>query len=78
MPFSILFSSGSTLISNGLKEVETIMHSQAVLIKNAHLSQEKNQILDRMLFRIRAVQKAKSNKYILLNAPNESIPEITV
>ncbi len=72
-----IVSSGSTLISNGLKEVETIMHSQAVLIKNAHLSQEKNQILDRMLFRIRAVQKAKSNKYILLNAPNESIPEIT-
>lgn len=72
-----IVSSGSTLISNGLKEVETIMHSQAILVKNSNLSSEKNLILDRMLFRIRAVQKAKSNKYILLNAPNESIPEIT-
>lgn len=72
-----IVSSGSTLISNGLKETETIMHSQAVMIKNNHLPDRKNQILERLLFRIRAVQKAKSNKYILLNAPNESIPKIT-
>jgi ATP phosphoribosyltransferase len=71
-----LVSSGSTLFMNGLKEVETILKSQAVLIKNNNLSNEKQQLLDKLLFRIKAVKKSKNNKYILLNAPNENLQEI--
>jgi ATP phosphoribosyltransferase len=71
-----LVSSGSTLFMNGLKEVETILKSQAVLIKNQSLSDEKQQLLDKLLFRIQAVKKSKNNKYILLNAPNENLQEI--
>ena len=71
-----LVSSGSTLFMNGLKEVETILQSQAVLIKNQGLAPEKQQLLDRLLFRIQAVKKAKNNKYVLLNAPNEKLKEI--
>lgn len=71
-----LVSSGSTLFMNGLKEVETILQSQAVLIKNQDLAAEKQQLLDRLLFRIQAVKKAKNNKYVLLNAPNEKLKEI--
>jgi len=71
-----LVSSGSTLFMNGLKEVEVILKSQAVLIKNKNLSTEQQQILDKLLFRIQAVKKAKNNKYILLNAPNEKLKEI--
>ena len=71
-----LVSSGSTLFMNGLKEVETILPSQAVLIRNNELATEKQQLLDKFLFRIRAVKKAKHNKYILLNAPNEKLEEI--
>ncbi len=71
-----IVSSGSTLFSNGLKEVEVIMKSEAVLIKRPQLSEEKQSILDKLLFRIQAVKKAESSKYILLNAPNESIPKI--
>lgn len=71
-----LVSSGSTLFMNGLKEVETILQSQAVLIKNQGLEQEKLAILSKLLFRIQAVKKAKSNKYILLNAPNDKLAEI--
>jgi ATP phosphoribosyltransferase len=71
-----LVSSGSTLFMNGLKEVETILKSQAVLIKNSNLSNEKQQLLDKLLFRIKAVKKSKNNKYILLNAPNENLQEI--
>jgi len=71
-----LVSSGSTLFMNGLKEVETILQSQAVLIKNNGLGQPQLDLLDKLLFRIRAVKKAKRNKYILLNAPNEKIKEI--
>ncbi|MBS0001103.1 MAG: ATP phosphoribosyltransferase [Cyclobacteriaceae bacterium] len=71
-----IVSSGSTLISNGLKEVETIMSSEAVLIANADLPAEKEMILEQFLFRINAVQKAKSFKYILLNAPNDKIDQI--
>src|SRR4051794_37941229 len=65
-----LVSSGSTLFMNGLKEVETILKSQAVLIKNNYLSEEKELLLEKLLFRIKAVKKSKNNKYILLNAPN--------
>jgi ATP phosphoribosyltransferase len=61
---------------NGLKEVETILRSQAVLIKNQNLSNEKQQLIDKLLFRIKAVKKSKNNKYILLNAPNEHLNEI--
>jgi ATP phosphoribosyltransferase len=71
-----LVSSGSTLFMNGLKEVETILRSQAVLIRNKDLSSEKALLLDKLLFRIKAVKKSKNNKYILLNAPNEHLQEI--
>jgi len=71
-----LVSSGSTLFTNGLKEVETVLQSQAVLIKNYQLGHVQQYLLDKLLFRIRAVKKAKNNKYILLNAPNEKLTEI--
>lgn len=71
-----LVSSGSTLFMNGLKEVETILLSQAVLIRNKNLGDEQLRLLDKLLFRIQAVKKAKNNKYILLNAPNEKLEEI--
>lgn len=72
-----IVSTGSTLLSNGLKEVEVVMQSEAVLISNASLSEEKGKILEKLLFRIESVQKAKNNKYILLNCPNEAIERIT-
>jgi ATP phosphoribosyltransferase len=72
-----IVSSGSTLLSNGLKEVEVVMKSEAVLIANPELDIEKQNILDKLLFRMEAVQKAKNNKYILLNCPNEAIEKIT-
>jgi len=72
-----IVSTGSTLITNGLKEVETVMKSQAVLIASEQLSEEKQKILDRLLFRIRAVKRASENKYILLNAPNAAIDKIS-
>jgi ATP phosphoribosyltransferase len=71
-----LVSSGSTLFMNGLKEVETIFHSEAVLIRHPLLGNEQQQILEKLLFRIRAVRKARHTKYILLNAPNENLREI--
>ena len=71
-----LVSSGSTLFMNGLKEVEVILRSQAVLIKNNQLNDTQIQLLGRLLFRIRSVKKAKRNKYVLLNAPNEKLAEI--
>src|SRR5215510_8377709 len=70
-----LVSSGSTLFMNGLKEVQTILQSQAVLIKNKKLDDSKLQLLNKLLFRIKAVRKAKRNKYVLLNAPNEKLKE---
>ncbi len=71
-----LVSSGSTLFSNGLKEVETILFSEAVLAANKNLSAEKQSILDKLLFRIKAVKAAKNNKYIMLNAPNHQLKNI--
>jgi len=71
-----IVSTGSTLISNGLKEVEVAFKSEAVLISSNQLFTDKQQILDELLFRIKAVQKAQRNKYILLNAPNSSLKEI--
>ena len=71
-----IVSSGSTLISNGLREVETIMQSEAVIIANRQMTKEVQDILDNLLFRIRSVMAASNNKYILLNAPNEHLEEI--
>ncbi|RYG03550.1 MAG: ATP phosphoribosyltransferase [Chitinophagaceae bacterium] len=71
-----LVSSGSTLFMNGLKEVETVLKSEAVLVSSGKLTPAKAQLLDKFLFRIRAVKQAKNNKYILLNAPNEKVQEI--
>lgn len=71
-----IVSTGSTLLSNGLKEVEQIFQSEAVLIKNKNLSAEKEEILNQLLFRLESVKRAQKNKYILLNAPNESLTKI--
>ncbi|MFN3782728.1 MAG: ATP phosphoribosyltransferase [Spirosomataceae bacterium] len=71
-----IVSSGSTLLSNGLKEVETIFKSEAVLIATENLSEEKTLLLNKLLFRINAVQTAQNYKYILLNAPNEKLDHI--
>jgi ATP phosphoribosyltransferase len=71
-----LVSSGSTLLTNGLKEAETILNSQAVLIQNKQLSPQKLKLLQRLQFRIRSVKKAKNNKYILLNAPDDKLNQI--
>jgi ATP phosphoribosyltransferase len=72
-----IVSTGSTLIMNGLKEVETVMNSEAVLISNPNLNAEKKGLLDKLTFRMDAVQNAQKNKYILLNAPNNKIEEIS-
>ncbi len=71
-----IVSTGSTLISNGLKEVEVVMRSEAVLLQSPKLPDDKQKILDDLLFRFRAVQKAKNNKYILLNAPDKNLEKI--
>ncbi|MFC5190476.1 ATP phosphoribosyltransferase [Algoriphagus aquatilis] len=71
-----IVSSGSTLMMNGLKEVEEVFKSEAVLIGNKNLADWKKVILDKLLFRINAVQTGKSNKYVLMNVPNTSIPRI--
>lgn len=71
-----LVSTGSTLMGNGLKEVEVVMRSEAVMISHPKLTTEKQSILDKLLFRIESVKKAKDTKYILLNCPNEAIDKI--
>jgi len=71
-----LVSSGSTLLSNGLKEVETILYSQAVLIGHKQFDNRQQETLEKLLFRVHAVKKAKNNKYVLLNAPNDKLQEI--
>jgi ATP phosphoribosyltransferase len=71
-----IVSSGSTLFMNGLKEVETVLKSEAVLVSNKNLDAKQLEILERLLFRIHAVRKAKHNKYILLNAPNDKLDKI--
>jgi ATP phosphoribosyltransferase len=71
-----IVSSGSTLYINGLKEVETILKSQAVMISGPDLNADKEAILEKLLFRIRALKNARENKYILLNAPDEAIENI--
>lgn len=72
-----IVSSGSTLISNGLKEVETILKSEAVLISSGQLSAEKDDLLGRLRFRIQSVLRARQHRYILMNVPDEAIEEVT-
>jgi ATP phosphoribosyltransferase len=72
-----IVSSGSTLLSNGLMEVETIFRSEAILIAQPGLSADKQALVEKLLFRIKAVQAAKNNKYIVLNAPNDALDTIT-
>ncbi|MGZ3921015.1 MAG: ATP phosphoribosyltransferase [Bacteroidia bacterium] len=71
-----IVSTGSTLLMNGLKEVEVVYKSEAVLIGDKNLCKEKQSILDKLLFRIKGVRNAGENKYILLNAPNNTITKI--
>ncbi|KUF42933.1 ATP phosphoribosyltransferase [Myroides marinus] len=71
-----IVSSGSTLMSNGLKEVEKVLDSQAILISNKALDKEKQLLLEKLLFRIKSVLNAKERKYILLNAPNDKLEQI--
>ena len=71
-----IVSSGSTLLTNGLREVETILESEAVLIGHKDLEKPKKDLLDALMFRIHAVQNGRNNKYILLNAPNDKIHDI--
>jgi len=71
-----IVGTGSTLLANGLREVETVLESEALLIVNPALPADKQEILDRLLFRIHANRNAKGHRYILMNAPSERIPEI--
>lgn len=71
-----IVSSGSTLVSNNLVEVETVMQSEALLIANPKLSDEKREILDELLFRIEAVKQAEDKKYVLMNVPTDKVEEI--
>jgi ATP phosphoribosyltransferase len=71
-----IVSSGSTLVANHLKEVEKVMDSEAVLVSSNNLSPEKEALLGQMIFRINAVMASNSNKYILLNAPNDKVDKI--
>lgn len=72
-----IVSSGSTLISNNLKEVEEVMRSEALLISNKQLTEEKKAILSELIFRINAVKSAEDKKYVLMNAPTNKVNEIT-
>lgn len=71
-----IVSSGSTLVTNHLKEVEVLMKSEAVLIQHPGLADEKKEILNELLFRIEAVQVAEDKKYVLMNVPTHNIDEI--
>lgn len=71
-----LVSSGSTLFSNGLREAETVMRSEAVLVAGPEIGGEAAAILEKLLFRVRAVKAARENRYILLNAPDDRLAEI--
>ena len=71
-----IVSSGSTLVSNNLVEVETVMQSEALLIANKNLDDEKKAVLDELLFRIEAVKAAEDKKYVLMNVPTERLKDI--
>ena len=72
-----IVSSGSTLVSNNLKEVEVVMQSEALLVGNWHMDDEKHQTLNEMLFRFEAVRSAQDKKYVMMNAPKDKIKAIT-
>jgi ATP phosphoribosyltransferase len=69
-------SSGSTLVSNRLREVEVVMKSEALLIGNKSISEEKKEVLEELLFRMNAVKAAEDKKYVLMNAPKDKVNEI--
>lgn len=71
-----LVSSGGTLFMNGLKEAEVILDSQAVLVANTAIDEEKKAILEKLLFRMRSVRKAKKSKYVLMNVPNDNLGQV--
>ena len=71
-----IVSSGSTLVSNRLKEVEVVMKSEALLIGNKNMCDEKKEILNELLFRMNAVKTAEDKKYVLMNAPKDKVEEI--
>lgn len=71
-----IVSSGNTLFMNGLRELEVILKSEAVLVKGSDLSADKQNVLDKLVFRMNAVLASKNSKYILLNTPNEAIEAI--
>ena len=72
-----IVSSGSTLVSNNLAEVEVVMKSESLLIGNWNMDEEKHQILNEMLFRFEAVRSAQDKKYVMMNAPKDKVEEIT-
>ena len=72
-----IVSSGSTLFKNGLRETQVILKSEAVLAKNINLNTEKEAILEKLVFRIQAVLRAKNSRYVLMNVPNDKIDEVT-
>ena len=71
-----IVSSGSTLVSNNLREVEVVMQSEAVLIANRDLSAEKRAVLNELLFRIEAVKAAEEKKYVLMNVPTDKVADV--
>lgn len=71
-----LVSSGSTLLTNGLKEVEVVMQSEAVLVAHQDMTAQAKSVFEKLIFRIQAVNNARNNKYIMLNAPNENLEAI--
>ena len=72
-----IVSSGSTLISNNLKEVEVVMRSEALLIGNWNMDEEKHNIINEMLFRFEAVRSAQDKKYVMMNATKDKVEAIT-
>lgn len=72
-----IVSSGSTLFKNGLRETQVILKSEAVLVKSPKLTAEQEATLEKLVFRIKAVLRAKNSKYILLNVPNQQIAEVS-
>lgn len=72
-----IVSSGSTLVSNNLREVEVVMESEALLIGNRHMDEEKHKVLNEMLFRFEAVRSAQDKKYVMMNAPKDKVQAIT-
>ena len=72
-----LVSSGSTLFKNGLDEKEVILQSEAVIAVNDNLSNEKQVLLDQLLFRVRSVMKGRNHRYVLMNVPNDKIKEVS-